>query len=180
MSLSNIWRIWYLFRRGKKNTYELNNFEYYLEKNLYNLWKDLNSNLYRHGFYWKFISFDNKKREIAVASIRDRVVHRLLYEYLVSVYDKTFIYDVWSCRRGKGLVSAIERTEYFLTRFPNIFIWRTDIKKFFDNVDQEILSNILLRKIIDKCALALLKEIIRSYVIDTHTHTHTCRGREFL
>lgn len=84
-------------------------FSYYLEENLRKLQTDLENGHYTHGGYKTFIVTDNKRREISVASVRDRVVHRILYEYLVPIYDKTFIYDAWSCRKDKGLLGAIER-----------------------------------------------------------------------
>ena len=117
LSLKNIWQSWFDFRKGKKVTSDLDNFQYSLEKNLYQLWEDLNTGTYRHGRYRKFMVCDNKRREISVAVIRDRVVHRLLYNYLEKIYDKTFIYDGWSCRKGKGLLGAIERASSFLKRY---------------------------------------------------------------
>ena len=116
LSLKNIWVSWFGFRKGKKASDELHRFKYYLEKNLFQLFQDLNNSSYKHGNYRKFIVCDNKRREISVASIRDRVVHRLVYDYLEKTYDRTFIYDAWSCRKGKGLLGAIERTACFLKR----------------------------------------------------------------
>jgi len=109
LSLKNIWQSWFDFRKGKRATGELHVFQYYLERNLFDLFQSLNSGTYHHGEYSKFIVCDNKRREISVAKVRDRVVHRLVYNYLEKIYDKTFIYDVWSCRKGKGLIGAIER-----------------------------------------------------------------------
>jgi len=106
---------------------------------------------------------DTKRREIAVASIRDRFVHRLLYEYLVQIYDQTFIYDVWSCREGKGLLAAIERAQYFLAKNRNGFFWRGDVRKFFDSVDHATLLHILGRRINDDVTMRLLRKVIDSY-----------------
>lgn len=138
-------------------------FQYNLEKELDSLAKDLKNGTYKHGSYKKFTVSDNKKREISVATVRDRVIHRLVYDYLTKIYDKTFIYDAWSCRKGKGLLSAIKRTQEFMKKYTNGFIWRADIKKFFDNVGHEILLNILKRKIKDGKTFLLLAEIIRSF-----------------
>ena len=163
LSLANIWQSWYKFRRDKKSSKELEYFTYYLEQNLHQLWSDLNNENYKHDRYKKFIVTDNKHREISVASVKDRIVHRLLYEYLTEIYDKTFIYDVWSCRKNKGLLGVIERTQKFLSKYPNGFIWRADIKKFFDNVDHEILIRIFTLRISVDIANWLLKEIIGNY-----------------
>lgn len=163
LSLANIWKSWWLFRRGKERTAELERFTFYLEQNLFSLWCDLNHGTYRHGGYRVFTVTDNKRRTISVASIRDRVVHRLLYEYLVPIFDPTFAFDAWSCRKGKGLIGAIERTHAGLATNPRAFVWRTDIKKFFDSVDQDVVHELLVRRIHDPRALSLLQNVISSF-----------------
>lgn len=140
-------------------------FEYALEQNLLGLHKELNGGVYLHGSYRIFTVCDNKKRVISVAPIRDRVVHRLIYNYLVPIYDKTFIFDAWSCRVGKGLLGAIERAQKFLSVHPDSYVWRADIKKFFDSVDHGTLIQLLARRIYDPKALWLLQEIISSFAI---------------
>ena len=149
--------------RGKKRTAELEHFSYHLERNLKEVHRELVNNTYKHGTYRSFCVNDTKRRDIAVASIKDRFVHRLLYEHLVKVYDKIFIYDVWSCREDKGLLKAIERAQDFLTQNRNGFFWRGDIRKFFDSVDHQTLLNILSVRINDERVMWLLREVIDSY-----------------
>lgn len=178
-SLSNLWRSWYKFRQGKKRSREIDHFSYYLERNLFLLWQELNNDLYIPGLYRNFVVTDNKRREISVAPIRDRVVHRLFYEYLTDLYDKNFFFDVWSCRKGKGLVGAIDRTQSFLHSYPESLIWRADISKFFDNVNQDTLINILGRKVLDPKGLGVISTIIRSYQLVAHSRERErvkCRG----
>jgi retron-type reverse transcriptase len=162
VSILNLWYAWRKFRKGKRRSAELEEFAYYLENNLFCLADELNDDSYRHGGYRVFYVMDNKKRRIAVASIRDRVVHRLLYEYLVPIYDPTFIADVWSCRKKKGLFGAIERTQKLLHQYPESFVWRSDVVKFFDNVDPEVLFELLRKRISDGRALRILREVIDS------------------
>ncbi|MCG2808772.1 MAG: hypothetical protein L6275_00285, partial [Candidatus Portnoybacteria bacterium] len=170
LSLANIWQSWFKFEKGKRKTKELEIFSYYLEQNLQLLYFELKTNRYKHGGYKKFIVTDSKRREIRVAGIRDRIVHRLLYEYLYEIYDKTFIYDTWSCRKNKGLLGAIKRTQKFLSKYPTSFVWRADIRKFFDNVDQQTLFEILSLRIKDTKTIKILREVITSYSL------LTCRG----
>lgn len=160
ISLSNIWKSWYSFSRGKRKTLEFEKFQYNLEENLYDLQQDIENGTYRHGGYRSFFVSENKRRKIQVASIRDRIAHRLIYNYLVNIYDKTFIYDVWSCRIGKGLEKAILRSEAFVSKNNNAYVWRGDIKKYFDNIDRQKLTQIIKRKINDNKATRLLSEII--------------------
>lgn len=169
ISLSSLYKSWNKFKKGKNRTKELDWFEYKLEENLFLLHHELKNRTYMHGKYHKFIVMDNKKREISVSNIKDRVVHRLMYNYLVAIFDKAFIYDAWSCRKSKGLIGAIERTQKMACKYRNGYVWRADIKKFFDNVDQETLFEILRRKIGCNTALWLLKEIISSYKIPAIT-----------
>lgn len=161
--LKNIWDAWFAFRRGKKPTPEMEQFSYYLEDNLSALQRDLRDGTYHHGAYHAFTVMDNKRRVISVANIRDRVVHRLLYDYLIFIYNDSFYYDVWSCRLHKGLIGAIERVQKFARASPRVFVWRTDITKFFNNVNCATLMDILKRKIFDPKALWLLQEIIDSF-----------------
>ncbi len=163
LGLKNIYRSWFAYRKGKKPSHDLDHFQYNLDEELHNLHQVLDNNTYEHGNYRKFTVTDNKKREISVASVRDRVVHRLLYDYLVEIFDKTFIFDAWSCRKGKGLTGCINRTQQFIKGYSAGFVWRADIRKFFDNVDHHILFQILKRKIRDEKALLLLKEVIDSF-----------------
>lgn len=161
--LENIWNVWKDFRKGKRVSEEMHVFIYNLESRLFKLHQDLINGKYRHGQYRKFIVCDNKRREISVSSARDRVVHRLIYNFLISIWDKTFIYDVWSCRKAKGLQAAINRTQRLLKANSKAYVWRADIHKFFDNVDQKVLMNILKRRVKDPKAIFLIYEVLKSY-----------------
>ena len=48
------------------------NFELHLEDNIFELYEDLHKNNYKHSAYTYFQIFDNKKRNIYKAEIRDR------------------------------------------------------------------------------------------------------------
>lgn len=163
LSLKNIWESWFAFRRGKQPSHEIESFSYNLEARLWKLYQDLQNGTYCHGGYHSFTVFDNKQRTILVAEVRDRVVHRLVYQYMVDLYDKTFYFDVWSCRKHKGLVGAIERAQSFLEAYPKSFIWRADITKFFDHVNHDTLLVLLAQKINDPTALRILEKIISSH-----------------
>lgn len=162
-SLSNIWRSWNDFDRGKKRTWALDNYKYDLEKNLFGLFYDLSGGSYCHSGYRKFIVSDNKKRVVSEACVRDKIVHRLLYNYLVEIFDKTFIFDVWSCRTGKGLHQAIFRCQKFCIRNKTGYFWRADVKKFFDNIDQRVLIKLVFRRVKDARARRLIVEIVFSF-----------------
>jgi retron-type reverse transcriptase len=163
LSLTNIWQAWVAFRTGKKPSREILTFENELEHNLLKLCADLNNGQYEHGSYSHRIVNEKKRRDIAVASVRDRVVHRLLYDYLVPIVDARLDYDVWSCRKGKGLHQALLRTKHLLNKYDHTWVWRADISKFFDNVDHQILRECLSRFVHDEIAQNLLDKVVGSY-----------------
>jgi hypothetical protein len=162
-SLSDIWRAWYKFKKGKKKNVELDTFSYSLESNLSTLRHELLTHTYRHGDYRTFFLTDTKKRTISVASIRDRIVHRLIYDFLVSVFDKKFIFDAWSCRKNKGLLGAIERTQQLLAINRYAYVWRSDITKFFDSVDHIVLKSCIKRRIFNQNNINLIENVINSF-----------------
>ncbi len=177
ISADSLRRAWGSFCRGKQWSPEIVKFWYRLEEEIASLHEDISGGLYRHGGYRTFMVTDNKRRTISVASVRDRVVHRLLYDYLVKHFDQTFIFDVWSCRKGKGLLGAIDRVLNLFRRHRSKYVWRADIRKFFDHVDHEVLKGILTRKVQDQFVLALLSEVIKSYKTTAWTDTRE-RERE--
>ncbi len=69
-----LWRAWQAFVRGKARSPGLQVFYWGLERQLLLLEQALASGTYCHHPYQNFIVHDPKRREIAVASIRDRVV----------------------------------------------------------------------------------------------------------
>ncbi len=160
------------FRRGKKSSREIVTFEADLERNLLQLCADLNTSRYQHGGYSHRIVNEKKRRDIAVASVRDRVVHRLLYDYLVPLVDPRLDYDVWSCRQGKGLHRALRRTQSLLQSYDHGWVWRADITKFFDNVDHAVLRDCLRRFVSDTKALELLDKVIGGYCHNGQTNRH--------
>ena len=164
-SISNLWLSWQRFEKGKTRNEEFLVFEYDLLNNLLLLQNDLETGNYQHGDYKKFTVNDSKKREVSVATVRDRIVHRLVYDYLVAVYDKPFIYDAWSCRKNKGVIAAIERAQSFALKNKDGYFYRGDIRKFFDNVDHSVLLRIIDRKISGEKARRIIKAIVKSYRI---------------
>ena len=159
-----VYKAWLMFRKGKNPSSAIDIFAYNLEQNIQKLSDDLCTKTYQHGVYNKVVVKEKKRRDLAVAGVNDRVVHRLLYDYLVNIFDKQFDPDVWSCRKGKGLHKCLARTQKLIRKHKLSFVWRADITKFFDNVFQEKLLDCLRRKLQpDDDTLWLCESVIDSY-----------------
>ncbi|UCE57077.1 MAG: hypothetical protein JSV31_15555, partial [Desulfobacterales bacterium] len=76
------------------------------------------------------------------------------------LFDRTFIYDSYACRKGKGTHLAVERFTEFARK--NRYVLKCDIQKYFPSIDHQILFNILETKIKDKDTLDLIRVIIDS------------------
>ena len=140
-----------------------------MENNLFALAYDLTKGYYRHGTYVHKIVNEKKRRDIHVAAVRDRIVHRLLYDYLVPIINPRLDPDVWSCRPGKGLHGAIKRTSLLSHRFSRGWVYRADVRRFFDNVDQAVLKQAISQNVHDTSAICLIDEVIGSYKTDRQT-----------
>lgn len=166
--LDNLLNAWRIFRRGKTLKADVQYFERHLEDNLFDLYEDLQALKYKHRAYKFFQTFDSKKRNIHVAEIRDRIVHRLIYDYLVDIYEPLFISNSYSSRLGKGSHLAVKVFCYFakLIHAENhgrCFVLKCDIKKYFENVKPDILFRLLKKHIADEKILKIAEEIIYSF-----------------
>lgn len=139
-----------------------------LMDNLVSLHEDLASRRYRHGPYKAFSISDPKPRSIHKANVRDRVLHHAIYRVLYPFFDRTFMADSFSCRKGKGTHRALERFHQFANKVSRndthtTWVLKMDIRKFFASIDQNILLGILETYIPDRDILWLLERVIRSF-----------------
>lgn len=138
------------------------------EENLFGLIFDLKNKCYMHSQYSRFIVCDPKRRKIAKASVRDRVLHHAICRVLIPLFEPSFIFDSYSSRKEKGIHRAGKRLQSFdlkLSRNHTKTVWvlQVDIQKFFDSVDHKILLMLLRKKIKDGQTMELLKIIIGSF-----------------
>ncbi|MCR4285389.1 MAG: reverse transcriptase/maturase family protein [Candidatus Kaiserbacteria bacterium] len=164
----NLYRAWNDFVRGKRHRQDVNAFALHLSDNLYDLYVELVSQKYVHGTYEEYTVYDPKKRVIHKASVRDRVVHRLLYNSLYPHFDKRFIHDSYSCRVGKGTHKARDRFRRFANQVSRNYtrpcsVLKFDIKKCFESINQEILKRLMREYIEDEHLNRLIEVVIDSF-----------------
>ena len=143
-------------------------FSFRLIENISELHKDLLGNKYYHGPYEAFKINDPKPRKIHKSQVRDRLLHHAVYRQLYPFFDRIFISDSFSCRIDKATHKAMRRFKTFylkesLNGTRTCWILKCDIRKFFDNIDHEILLGILRKYISDQRIINLLKNIICSF-----------------
>ena len=136
--------------------------------NILSLHSDLRNRTYRHGSYRHFRISDPKPRDIHKASVLDRLLHHAIYRILYPFFDRTFCSDSFSCRIGKGTHRAIDRFRQFacsasMSHTKTCFVLKCDVRKFFANIDHDILLSILATYICDSDVLWLLHEVVGSF-----------------
>lgn len=152
VTIENLLEAWTDFVSGKRKRGDVNEFAVHLLDNLFDILYELKSETFTHGPYEEYIICDPKKRTIHKASVKDRVVHRLVYNALYSYFDRRYIHDSYSCRIGKGTHKAQARFRGFVNALSKnytkpCYVLKFDIKKCFQSIDQKILKSILIRHI---------------------------------
>ncbi|MEI2806934.1 MAG: reverse transcriptase/maturase family protein [Albidovulum sp.] len=158
ISFDNLWRAWRQARRGKSRSPGAVAFELDLERELLALQRELADGRYRPGAYRLFTLYERKPRLIAAAPFRDRVVHHAVMNVIEPPLDRTFIFDSYACRRGKGTHAAVDRYQRWAQRYP--YALKLDIQRYFPSIDHALLKAKLRRRIADPQVLALLDRII--------------------
>ena len=127
--------------KGKRGSPNVASFEFKLEDNLLQLQRELIEKTYQPGKYHSFYIHDPKTRLISAAPFRDRVVHHALCNLIEPLFERSFIFDSYANRAGKGTHQALDRVTHYARRFR--YVLTCDIRQFFPSIDHEILFNIL-------------------------------------
>lgn len=104
-----------------------------------------------------FCSAGQKVRQISAPAFEDTIVQHLLYDALYPSFDRSFIYDSYGCRKGKGTHKAADRVQEFMRQAsPNSYYLQIDIRKYYYNIHHDVLRESLKRRIADPEVLDLV------------------------
>ncbi|MDE6046900.1 MAG: reverse transcriptase/maturase family protein, partial [Alistipes sp.] len=150
--LTDLFKAYYDARQNKRNTLSQLRFEMDLEDNLLQLYHEIDERRYHVGRSICFMTNIPVKREIFAADFRDRVVHHLLCNYVSPLFERTFITDSYSCRKGMGTHFGIGRLEHHIRSCSNNYQWKCyllklDIQGYFMNINRELLFGIIMQKL---------------------------------
>lgn len=144
LELAELFEAYVGCRSTKRNTLNAQAFEVDYETSLLKLCAEINNGSYQPGKSIAFIVNKPVKREIFAADFRDRVVHHLIFNKLNPLFEKTFIYDSYACRTGKGTHLGIQRVDRFIRQCSqnyttDCYVLKLDIKGFFMHINKVIL-----------------------------------------
>ncbi len=133
-------------------------FYFHLETELIRLEDELRDGEYQPRPYRVFEIYEPKRREIAAADIRDRVLHHAICHILEPIFERRAIFDSYACRKGKGAQAAALRVQRMIA--GRTWFLKCDIRQYFPSIDHRLLKSLLQRIIKDRELLALLDLII--------------------
>jgi retron-type reverse transcriptase len=159
---------WVKFAAGKRSRRDVREYQKHLSTNIRELHDSMMSGTYRHGSYQPFTVFDPKQRSIHKASVRDRLVHQAVVTAIEPAFERRFIYDSYSCRKGKGTHAGVARLQQFLRQASandtrQVYVLKCDVRQFFASIDQDSLFELIARRVGGWQMLRLVDTIIRSY-----------------
>lgn len=144
-------------RRHKASKPYVKVFERYLEKNLLELRDTLWNKTYKPLPATCFPISDPTKREIIAAQFRDCVVNHLYFNYVHEMFERTMIYDTYSCIKKRGTSLGVKRAVHHLRSVTvnyteDGFILQKDIKGFFIHINRRLTRKIACSSL-DRMAL---------------------------
>lgn len=164
-SINNLQLAYQNAKKGKRNYREVKliekNPEYYLKK----IHLTLLSGNYKTSEYKIFTkNTGQKEREIyKLPFYPDRIVHHAIVQVCEPIWLNLFIKNTFANIPKRGIHAGVKAVKYDLKDIKNTqYCLKFDIKKYYPNVDHQLLINILEKKIKDVKLLKLFEEIINS------------------
>ena len=149
--------------KRKRGKLEVQKFETMREDNLITLQNELIWHTWKPLPPREFQVFEPKRREISAPQYRDRVVHHALCTVIEPLFERKMIARSYACRKGKGTHRAAMQAQLYARELGGkgkFYCLKCDIRKYFSNIDHDILKKILRRTIRDREVLWLVDEII--------------------
>ena len=135
-------------RKNIRNHYHPLQFEIELEKRIYDIARSLYRREYQTKPYGCFMIEDPTIREVFFPHVDDATVSHILFDMINPIFEKTFIYDSYSCRVGKGTLFGIERMEHHIRSCTDNYryeagVLNIDISGYFMSINKGILYSII-------------------------------------
>lgn len=99
-----------------------------------------------------------KKRTIIVPTAEEQVVHHMVVNVLSPIFLKSMYAHTYGSLPKRGCYAGMKQLQKWL---PSKYVLKIDVHHFFESIDQDILIEMLNRKIKDEKFLKLCSTIIR-------------------
>lgn len=162
-SLDNLYQCWLMVRKGKTDSPRIQRFGQDPLRYLVAIQKQLRARKFTFGPYKTFTVQEKKFRVVVDAPTKDRIVHWMLYRYMLAIWQPRFIHDTYGNLPERGTHAAVRRLAEFARSPESVWVLQLDISKYFYSVSHEILLQRALRHIGDHDVRQLLIALIQSF-----------------
>lgn len=152
-------------KKGKSRYSEVAYVDENIDKCIYDIHEKLKNQTYKTSEYKIFTKIDKGKERVIykLPYYPDRIVHWAIMLNVNEIFTKLFSDFSHASLNNKGIHSALRQIDGYLLDVANTkYCLKIDIKKFFPNVNHDILKSLLRNKFKDEKLLSLLYEIIDS------------------
>lgn len=126
----------------------------------------LRTRSYTFGPYRTFTVIEKKWRDVVDAPMKDRVVHWMLYKYLLPIWQPRFIHDTYGNLPGRGTHAAVRRLADFCHSDRAVWALQLDLSKYFYSVPHAQLKAKALRYVGDQGIRNIITSLIDSWRTD--------------
>lgn len=160
LSTRNLWHAWLTFRKGKRRRVTVQRFEATVTRALFALHRELEAGTWRPRPYRLRMIEEPKRRLIAAAAVRDRVVHHAIYRVLSPRLDSRLIDTTYACVEGRGSHRAL--IAFLGAARRHRYVLLLDIRHYFMSIHHETLLDVFARMLREPRLLKLLRTITAS------------------
>jgi len=165
--LPNLFACWLNTRKNKSHNLRIQRFSADPLRHLIAIQKRLRERGYTFGPYKTFTVREKKWRDVVDAPMKDRIVHWMLYRFLLPIWQPKFIHDTYGNLPGRGTHAAVRRLAQFARSDNATWVLQLDISKYFYSVNHALLKERVLRYIGDHELRVLLVNLIDSFQTDS-------------
>jgi len=165
-TLDNLWDCWLHASSNKGSRLRIQRFAENPLGYLIAIQKQLRARRYNFGPYKTFTVREKKFRDVVDAPMKDRIVHWMLYQYLLPIWQPRFIHDTFGNLPCRGTHAAIRRLAQFARSDRATWVLQLDISKYFYSVNHALLKDRVLRHIGDHELHILIISLIDSFSKD--------------
>lgn len=167
VNISKIERVYHDVRLTTKHKQKIINFNVFYLTNIMQIYEILRLKKYKHGAYNVFLVKEYKYRLIMSENISDKIVNHLISnEILLPLIEPRLIETNVATRKNKGIKMGLFYIKKYINNIrrtnANFYVLKCDIKKYFYNIDHEILLNMLKRFLPDNDVLDVLRDILET------------------
>lgn len=165
-TLDNLHACWLKARRNKGSCERIQRFAEDPLHYLSLIQERLRACRYTFGPYRSFTVREKKFRDVVDAPMKDRIVHWMIYDHLLPIWQPRLIHDTYGNLPARGTHAAVRRLADFSRSAAGRWVLQLDISKYFYSVPHDRLKARALRYLGDHDLRQLIIDLIDAWRTD--------------